>query len=416
MYWGKYGGEQADPHLLVKFAVRYKGAGEAILVQAYPAADVPVTELLETEALAVAEQDLREEAPAGVGHAEVPADLAAAGSRGIEKVLKERLPDKLAAKVWVDPVTKGSSLPGEDREAFAARLQQAGGGAQEARLREKLEKKQRELQARTEDLQGRKTEKWAAVGSAILSNVGLILGKKRTISGAGTVSKNRMENTAESRVEALQAEVAALQEELQAMAQVDPARFQETTVIPARGGVKVLRYALLWVYWVAAARLLIAPPFAARLARKATGGMMVQANGTVASALNTSTRTSTTSSAPWSSLSRIPSISAEGFPRGRGPTLRGSHGGRRCARPGWRTSQVLEIPGVHPYVYGDWLHRPGAPTILLYGHHDVQPPGAPRSGRRRPSSPPSAAAASTAAAPPTTRAGAWPTSPPWPRT
>jgi hypothetical protein len=249
VYWGKYGGQQADPHLLVKFAVRYKAGGEAILIQAYPAADVPVTELLETDALAVSEQDLRDEAPAGVRHAEVPADLAAAGTRGIEKVLKERLPDKLAARVWVDPVTKGSSLPGEDREAFAARLQQAGGGAQEARLREKLEKKQRELQARSEDLQGRKTEKWAAVGSAILSNVGLILGKKRTISGAGTVlSKNRMENTAESKVEALQAEVAALQEELQAMAQVDPARFQETTVVPARGGVKVLRYALLWVY------------------------------------------------------------------------------------------------------------------------------------------------------------------------
>lgn len=27
----------------------------------------------------------------------------------------------------------------------------------------------------------------------------------------------------------------------------------------------------------------------------------------------------------------------------------------------------------HEIVYGDWLHAPGKPTILLYGHYDVQP-------------------------------------------
>ena len=29
--------------------------------------------------------------------------------------------------------------------------------------------------------------------------------------------------------------------------------------------------------------------------------------------------------------------------------------------------------GVHACVYGDWLHAPGKPTILIYGHFDVQP-------------------------------------------
>jgi acetylornithine deacetylase/succinyl-diaminopimelate desuccinylase-like protein len=75
-------------------------------------------------------------------------------------------------------------------------------------------------------------------------------------------------------------------------------------------------------------------------------------------------------------LSRIPSVSANGFP---------PEEVRRSAeatadvlrRAGLEKVQVLEIPGVHPYAYGEWLGAPGLPTILLYGHHDVQPPGRP---------------------------------------
>ena len=30
--------------------------------------------------------------------------------------------------------------------------------------------------------------------------------------------------------------------------------------------------------------------------------------------------------------------------------------------------------GRHPLIYADWLHAPNAPTVLIYGHFDVQPP------------------------------------------
>jgi len=77
-----------------------------------------------------------------------------------------------------------------------------------------------------------------------------------------------------------------------------------------------------------------------------------------------------------SELSRIPSVSANGFPKEevRRSAEATAEAFRRARVDNVR---VLEIPGVHPYVYGEWLKRPGAPTILLYGHHDVQPPGRP---------------------------------------
>jgi acetylornithine deacetylase/succinyl-diaminopimelate desuccinylase-like protein len=39
---------------------------------------------------------------------------------------------------------------------------------------------------------------------------------------------------------------------------------------------------------------------------------------------------------------------------------------------GMQNVRLVETPG-QPVVYGDWLGAPGRPTILFYGHYDVQP-------------------------------------------
>ena len=42
-------------------------------------------------------------------------------------------------------------------------------------------------------------------------------------------------------------------------------------------------------------------------------------------------------------------------------------------RIGMENVEVISTTG-HPLVYGDWLHASGKPTVLCYGHYDVQPP------------------------------------------
>ena len=111
----------------------------------------------------------------------------------------------------------------------------------------------------------------------------------------------------------------------------------------------------------------------------------------------TSRRTSTTTKARLADLVRIPSVSAEGFPPEE--VRRSAEATAALLREaGLENVRLLEMPGQHPYVYADWLHAEGAPTLLVYGHHDVQPPGRPEKWvDARPSSRPSATAASTAA-------------------
>jgi acetylornithine deacetylase/succinyl-diaminopimelate desuccinylase-like protein len=42
-------------------------------------------------------------------------------------------------------------------------------------------------------------------------------------------------------------------------------------------------------------------------------------------------------------------------------------------RIGMENVRLIETGG-HPLVYADWLHAKGKPTVLAYGHYDVQPP------------------------------------------
>jgi acetylornithine deacetylase/succinyl-diaminopimelate desuccinylase-like protein len=55
-------------------------------------------------------------------------------------------------------------------------------------------------------------------------------------------------------------------------------------------------------------------------------------------------------------------------------------------------SRVTVIPTRrHPAVYAEWLGSPGKPTLLVYGHYDVQPVDPIGAWPRRRSSPASAA-------------------------
>jgi acetylornithine deacetylase/succinyl-diaminopimelate desuccinylase-like protein len=73
-------------------------------------------------------------------------------------------------------------------------------------------------------------------------------------------------------------------------------------------------------------------------------------------------------------LVRIPSVSAPGFDDAR---VRESADATATIlkEAGAKDVRLLEVDGAHPAVYGEAPGPDGAPTVLLYAHHDVQPPG-----------------------------------------
>ena len=70
-------------------------------------------------------------------------------------------------------------------------------------------------------------------------------------------------------------------------------------------------------------------------------------------------------------LLRIPSVST--LPEHKGDCRRAAETlAAEFTRIGMDHARLIETEG-HPLVYAEWLHAPGEPTALFYGHYDVQP-------------------------------------------
>ncbi|MBS1569339.1 MAG: M20/M25/M40 family metallo-hydrolase, partial [Bacteroidetes bacterium] len=71
-------------------------------------------------------------------------------------------------------------------------------------------------------------------------------------------------------------------------------------------------------------------------------------------------------------LLRIPSVSAD--PKYKADVARCAGAVKqRMAEAGLENVEICPTAG-HPIVYGEKMVDPGKPTVLVYGHYDVQPP------------------------------------------
>ena len=72
-------------------------------------------------------------------------------------------------------------------------------------------------------------------------------------------------------------------------------------------------------------------------------------------------------------LLRIPSVST--LPQNKQDVRRAAQFiADELKRIGLEHVELITVGNGHPLVYADWLHAAGEPTVLCYGHYDVQPP------------------------------------------
>ena len=73
----------------------------------------------------------------------------------------------------------------------------------------------------------------------------------------------------------------------------------------------------------------------------------------------------------WMDFLKIPSVSAD--PAHKNDVEQGAQWVKSALEgAGCPHTEIIRTPG-HPIVYGEYLLDPSLPTILVYGHYDVQP-------------------------------------------
>ena len=236
----------AQLYLVVKFAVRFQaGAEEAVHTLAFPVGDAATPEeVLESSPDRIDDMPFQATPPSGMTFAPIPSWTNTTKATKLRTATKNRLPARLEAKVLFDPASGLSSNPGETADAFRTRVlaKNENSPAMVALLR-KLERAQADVAQAESEASARATQKWVQAGETVL---GLILGRRSYSAPSRVLNAQRVQSTAEGRLEEARLRLRQLEEECQA--RTTPTVFEERLTVPRAQDVKLLRVS--WAFIV----------------------------------------------------------------------------------------------------------------------------------------------------------------------